>query len=77
MFIKSFYSCPEDYQHIKKYGEIHGYTKEWVQGQQWLAYKLNAQYDTVEIINNIPFLFRELTITERKVFGEVSPVRKM
>lgn len=73
MFIKSSYSCPEDYQHIKKYGEIHEYTKDWIQGQQWLAYINNAPYDTVEIIKHEPLLFRELPINERKKFGKVSP----
>lgn len=64
------YQMACDYQHIKRYAEIMGYSKDYVQGVQYQAHRQNMPFDTCDIVDNVPVLFRELPSAIRKMFGE-------
>lgn len=65
------YNETSDYQHIRVYGTLMGYTDSFIKDQQKLAYMLNAPWDTVEIIEGKAMQFQHLPGDLRKKFGEV------
>jgi len=62
------HQLPIDYQHIKVYGKIQGYSDSWVKGQQWVAHRMDAPHDTVSVVDGTPCLFRNLSITQKREF---------
>lgn len=65
------YQHPLDYQHIKAYGTIQGWGRDFIHGQQKLAYLLNAPFDTIEVTAGNPALFRDLPRELKQQFGSV------
>ena len=65
------YQTPSDYNHIRAYGLIMGWTMDLIKGQQKLAYMINAPYDTVELAGEVPKRFRELPRDVKQLFGSV------
>lgn len=65
------YQIPQDYQHIKRYGELNNWSSDFVKGQQYLAHRLNAPFDTVEVTQDGAIVrFEYLPKEIRKMFGE-------
>lgn len=65
------YQIPQDYQHIKRYGELNNWSKEYVDGMQYRAHRINAPFDTVEITPDGAIIrFEYLPKEVRKLFGE-------
>lgn len=60
-----------DYNHIRVYGMIKGYSDSHIAGQQKLAYMVNAPYDTVELDDGKIIRFYDLTSEARKEFANV------
>lgn len=66
------YSIPEDYAHIRSYGQIMGWTKDLIKAMQWRAYRVNAPYDTVELSPEGAIVrFRDLAMDVKKQFMEI------
>ena len=66
-----------DYQHIKAWGRIQGWNKDMIAWQQKLAYRHNAPWDTVELIEGKALRFQDLSKEDKARFkasqiGELS-----
>ncbi len=63
------YSMARDYKHIEVYGKISGWSDEFIKGQQYLAYRQDAPFDTVEITDNGAVVrFQDLEPSMKKLF---------
>lgn len=65
------YQMAIDYQHIKYYGIIQGWTKELVVRKQVLAYHINAPFDCIDVENYKAILFRDLPKEKRALFWDI------
>lgn len=60
-----------DYQHIKTWGKLQGWTDNLIESQQWLAYRHNAPWDTVELVNGKAMRFQDLTKAQKEGFKQL------
>ncbi len=66
------YSLAQDYKHIEVYGKLSGWTDELIKGQQYLAHRQDAPFDTVEITDSGAIVrFQDLDASMKKLFGGV------
>ena len=63
------YQLAIDYQHIRVYGLLHNWTMELIKGKQFIAHLMNAPFDTVDIIADVPVRFTDLSYAERNLFN--------
>lgn len=66
------YQIPQDYRHIERYGQLNNWSSDFVKGQQFLAHRMNAPFDTVEVTQDGAVVRFEYLLKEmRKMFGDV------